>query len=560
MPFYIGDMMNKSKYILFFIVFLLLSRIVYANDIKNISMDIYVDNYGNAHITEVWDAYLSEGTEGYKPYYNLGNSEITDFRVSLNGKYFNTVDYWNVNGSFDYKKYNAGINTISNGYELCFGISEYGDNTYKMEYTITNFVSQLEDADMIYWQLIPYDLSDKPEYVSIKIYSDFKYDFELPVWGYGNYGGYAYIYDGYVELINEEGLNYDEYVTALIKFPKGTFDTKSIINKDFDYYLDMAEEGAVEYNDEVPLFYKILIGLVYILSFGIPIWLCIITPKKYGKKNLYISRKNRKVKDAPYFRDIPCDRDIFKAYWIACNYGLVKKQTDFLGAVLLKWLKNKNIENVIGESSILKKEERGFKLLSSENMNALEKQLFEMMMKASKDGVLESHEFTKWCTKNDTKILNWFDNVIDDVTMKYTDEGLIEIKKRFGKTYVATDALKNIALEVSGLKKFLNDFSNIKDRMSIEVQLWDEYLMYAQIFGIADKVAKEFKKLYPDLISEDVYTDIVYINTISKKGISAANSVARSRASSYSSGGGGFSSGGGGGGSFGGGGGGGGFR
>ena len=79
--------------------------------------------------------------------------------------------------------------------------------------------------------------------------------------------------------------------------------------------------------------------------------------------------------------------------------------------------------------------------------------------------------------------------------------------------------------------------------------------MYAQIFGIAEKVAEEFKELYPDYITEDSYSDFIFISNISHSGISSASS-ARSRANSYSSGGGGFSSGGGGGGSFGGGGGG----
>ena len=91
--------------------------------------------------------------------------------------------------------------------------------------------------------------------------------------------------------------------------------------------------------------------------------------------------------------------------------------------------------------------------------------------------------------------------------------------------------------------------------------------MFAQIFGMADEVADQFKKLYPEVIeamntANFDYGDLVFIRTLSRTGIqtAAAKSAAVARASSYSSGGGGFSSGGGGGGSFGGGGGGGGFR
>ena len=77
--------------------------------------------------------------------------------------------------------------------------------------------------------------------------------------------------------------------------------------------------------------------------------------------------------------------------------------------------------------------------------------------------------------------------------------------------------------------------------------------MFAQIFGLAEQVAKEFKDIYPDVIPDDYIDDFNFIYFVSYAGISSAN-TAKSRAESYDSGGGGFSSGGGGFGSFGGGG------
>lgn len=558
--------MKKIKYIVFAIIVLLFGSRVYANDIKKISMDIYVDNNGDAHITEIWNASLSNGTEGYKPYYNLGNSSIKDYTVSMNGMPFTTLNNWDVNSSFDNKAYKAGINPIDDGYELCFGISEYGDNAYTMKYTITNFVSSTKDGDMIFWTLIPHELSDKPDYVYIKIYSDFEYDINTPVWGYGNYGGLAYVYDGYIEMIHEDALNSDEYMTIQVKFPKGTFNTSNVLDNDFDYYHDMAENGAISYSDKTT-FWDILRGILSFIVGFVP-WLAIfvisiISASKYseyGTKKLKFSKGYKNFKDAPYFREIPLNKDIFAAYWYACQYGLVKNKTDFLGAILLKWLKNGNVENVTVTSKVLKKEERAIKLVNPIGLKGLEIELFNMMQVASIDGVLESNEFTKWCKNHYNKILKWFNRVIDEETSKFVNKGLITVeKKMFGTVHVVSDSLKEEASKLAGLKKFLNDFSNIKDRESIEVKLWEEYLMYAQIFGIAKKVAKEFKKLYPDVITDETFDDIMFIHTISYQGVSAA-STARSRAESYSSGGGGFSSGGGGGGSFGGGGGGGGFR
>ena len=129
---------------------------------------------------------------------------------------------------------------------------------------------------------------------------------------------------------------------------------------------------------------------------------------------------------------------------------------------------------------------------------------------------------------------------------------------------VMDDTLYYESQKLYGLKLFLTEFSNIKQREAIEVNLWDEYLMYAYIFGIADKVVKQFKNLYPEVVVEMQnmnmdFDTFIFINDISRSSVLSARSAkseAEAKASSYSSGGGGFSSGGGGGGSFGGGGGG----
>ena len=195
-------------------------------------------------------------------------------------------------------------------------------------------------------------------------------------------------------------------------------------------------------------------------------------------------------------------------------------------------------------------------------------ELFKMLQFASKDGYLENKEFEKWCSKSYSKILSWFDDIISKGKAKLVEDGKIIIEdkvifKNFKhKAYVVTSELKEEAIKLAGLKRYLNEYTLIKDRQAIEVELFEEYLIFAQIMGIAKKVAKEFKDLYPGIIEQSnfsSYDNIVFIHMSSTRGITHAN-AARSRAQSYSSGGGGFSSGGGGGGSFGGGGGGGGFR
>ena len=37
------------------------------------------------------------------------------------------------------------------------------------------------------------------------------------------------------------------------------------------------------------------------------------------------------------------------------------------------------------------------------------------------------------------------------------------------------------------------------EKKFIEVHVWNEYLMFAELLGIADKVKEQFSKLYPEI-------------------------------------------------------------
>lgn len=569
------------KCVFLFTIIFIFPMFVKANTINKISMDIYLDKNGTAHITETWTANLNEGTEGYKPYYNLGNAKITNFKVSEDGREYEFNDYWNTNSSFYDKAYKNGINYISNGLELCWGISKYGYHNYVLTYDIEGFVSTLTDADMIYWTLIPYELSSKPNNVQIKIYSDEKFKDNLDVWGYGNYGGTAYVYDGYIEMNSEGTLESNEYMTILVKFDKGTFNTFNILNNNFNYYFNMAEEGTTKYKYKnsfsiINIFIRVISVLFHFIFWGFIIFMFIKLGKnannKVGNKILDFGPCGRNLpKDIPNVRDIPFNKDIYKTFWIAESYKLDSKKTDFLGAVLLKWLMEKKISIIKVQSRLFKNKEESAIVLNENSFksdNEYEVKLHKMMVEASHDGILESREFEKWCKNNYSKILSWFDKVIDNETNKLIEEGkILAVEKNTMKIFKSTvltvnQSMKEEAIKLKGLKNFLEEFSRIDDKEAIEVNMWEYYLIYAQILGIADKVAKQFKKLYPEIIENSeygyTYNDILFIHTISYSGMTSATTSQR-RAQSYSSGGGGFSSGGGGGGSFGGGGGGG-FR
>ena len=73
---------------------------------------------------------------------------------------------------------------------------------------------------------------------------------------------------------------------------------------------------------------------------------------------------------------------------------------------------------------------------------------------------------------------------------------------------IPTDQYAQEQKEVLGLWKYLKDYSLIKDRYPIEISIWNEYLVFASLFGIADKVAKEFKE---ELIKAGYSDDKIYL-------------------------------------------------
>ena len=539
--------MKHFKKIFLFLLMLIPFVKVNANSISKIDMDIYIDNDGNATITETWDAYVNQGTEGYHPYFNIGNSSIEMISASMDGIPYTVDYYWDINKSLSEKAYKAGLYETYNSdvgsteYDICFGLTNYGTHKYEVKYKINKFVTNSEDSDIVYWTLIPHDFSVEPQNVYIKIYSDFRYEDTLDVWGYGKKGAPCYVYDGYIEK--------------------------------------MAEDGAQKYKQEkIKDIIYIIIGMLF--SFGPWILITVLAAifgknagQNYYNKCTFGPAGNKVRKDVPNFREIPCNKDIIRAYWVAYHYNLDKKKENFLGAVLLKWIKNDNVrvEKIDKKGVFTTKSEANIIFNKRPNSSEMEDKLYDWMYTASKDGKLEKNEFSAWCKNNYSKILNWFKDVLEYQSKMLVNEGKATVTKTGFLTltnkYLVDDSMMEEAEKMAGLKNFFKEFTRINEKEPIDVKLWDEYLMFAQIFGMADEVAEQFKKLYPEVIEamntqNFDYSDLVFIRTLSNTGIStaAAKSAAVARASSYSGGGGGFSSGGGGGGSFGGGGGGGGFR
>ncbi len=553
----------KKKLLLFIFLLILISPIrVFADHIYNIKMDIYLEKDGSANITEVWDVKANSGSEWYKQLYNMGNQELSNFKVSMDGQKLQYKE-WDINEDIKDKSGFYGINYVTEGLELCFGKGDMARHQFTLNYTLSNFVFNVSDAQVVYQTLFPNATLDN---FTVTVSSYYEFPDTLDVWGFG--GQFlAYVSNGKIELNSDNYSLDNNYVVLLAKFPLETFDTNNVSYQynSFDDILTTAEDGTYEYDYgyKESKTEKFIDRLISILSFLIPALAIFGTAKAIADSG-YGYRDNKVIdkKNTPMFRDIPCNKDIYYANALINLNNFGYNETNIFGAIILKWLRKDKIAFINQTKGIFNKETSAIDLRKNPTFdNELEKELFDIMYKASGDGILETKELEKWCKKNYEKFFGIFKRIENNEINKLESEGHLykrQNKEECKKKKVMDDVIYNDSVKLYGLKLFLKEFSDMKNKEAIEVKLWDEYLMFAYLFGMADKVAKQFKNLYPEIVHEMEannmdYATFVYINHLSTSTVHAA-SAARSAAESYSGGGGGFSAGGGGGGSFGGGG------
>jgi uncharacterized membrane protein len=115
--------------------------------------------------------------------------------------------------------------------------------------------------------------------------------------------------------------------------------------------------------------------------------------------------------------------------------------------------------------------------------------------------------------------------------------------------------------QYGALKRYMKDFGRMQEKPPDAVVLWEQFLVYAVVFGIADQVVKDMQLRIPEVVQDPAFGRMYWLmfpmhgggfadSPFSQMSESFTQSlaVATSSSSSGSGGGGGFSGGGGGGG------------
>lgn len=465
----------------------------YDQQIRDIEVNASLCNDGSALITEKWDVTVADGTEWYLVRDNLGAADIVDLEVSDENVRFSNIGRWNVDASIRQKEGKCGLNPLRNGYEICWGVGSYGPHRYTVTYRITDAVDLLEDADCFHFQLVSPGLSATPEHVKVTVgVRGTQLDSaNVRFWGFG-FNGPTYIEDGMATFESADGYyTRNSSVIALLRFDKGLFSSGNIRDVAFQEVLDGALKNADfgsdgEEDDSFTILGLLFTSIVFYLALILPL-------KALARAGKPSRRKLKKLlgckpSEVGWWRDIPCKGSLCASDYLLKKLGEPAQSKDLTSAMMLRMIYKGVIEvrkNADGktEFSIIPTADRSY-------MGDHEREFFDILTKAAgDDSILQDKEFSKWARRNAKELYNWSSSLgiegADDLRaqgcISYTPEGQEE------------------ARHMLGFKKFLNDFTRMQEKQSMEAVLWQEYLVFASMFGIADKVAKEMKDINPDL-------------------------------------------------------------
>lgn len=497
--------MRRVWYWMLGVVCWALASATQASTVKTLDVLVKLLRNGDALIEERWDIDVTNSdakTEWYVAHRNLGERSITDLRVvgfvpgSSTVVPFETCDHWDVDWSREKKTGRCGIH---NDEEICWGFGDYGRHEYTVSYRLTKLLQAYDTHDGFNHCFV--DMDAPIERARVTLFAEPPIalnDSNTLRWAFGYHGSIEWQGDSLVATPDGMIGAGDGRMILMVQVEKGLFepsfqnekkweDVKARALEDSDW----AESGGkVEDTDltlsEWLLIISIMLAPLYVFILPFLWWLLTLKPLR-----MYLKRKRLGIVKGLYCRDVNPEWSLVRNANMlqslsSTNIFFGNSNQEIIGALLLRlvaegkvsfteWSKNekKRKKTCLKIDSPLKEKPKD----GASDKDLQQRVLWYLTQASGSDLILQSYEFSAWAEKNRGEM---------DEFMKLLDTDA-------EKTYVEANAK-----DVFGLRDFLRDFTLVGERHASEVALWDEYLVYAQLFGLAKIVAKEMQVANPE--------------------------------------------------------------
>ena len=503
------------------------------HELHNLDIDVHIEDSGVAYITETWDMSIvdGDGTEVYKPFTLEQNQGLTNFKVSMNNEPFMGTSFWDATGSREDK---ANSFAIYNN-EMVWGMTESGRNTYVLEYAITNFVTQTDTDQMIYWGFINDSMDPAPKSASVTITADnaLSVDDNL-IWGFG-YDGFTEIVDNTARWWTDTPMTPSNYLVAMLKlegsayttsyYRPGTFDSwvqDAFIDSDYSYDDYMyGLDNTISQRDSVPSrknkvsileqLTPTLFMLGFVLIWG-GVFITGIRKSIFTKRYYPNLRALSRSLSGEYYRGDVLD-DVFVHTTLLESLDIQNLDSHLIHTAILYLIRDEAISvreidddlfiRFTGKRSKNQHAQSFMRILEKNTSNKDKMNLTQTMR------VMNWREIDAWLTqiRRQSKTYMKANNYVKDVDKKGVPKSRYIADKAMGMHL--TDSGMNLRDDHVRYRNYLKDFSVISERSHNEVLLWDRMMLYASAYGIADEFAEEIGKIpIPD---ETIHQNAGYI-------------------------------------------------
>ena len=491
---------------------------VNAAQMANEYFNAVIKDDGSADVT-IKGTFLAQRDTVYKfALFNTSESTISNISIEDN-----------------YKSHYQRVNKLENDKALFYQLDDQGfkkflnisvvaeDTTFSIKYNISNVVVKFNDGHYgIDWFLI-----SRTSGVNIGSFNSTitfeNVDLVSKVSNVDFLG-----LDGSKPTVSDNKISYSvnavdssKSLRLIVLFSDGVnFTSYRNIDKDYSEFIDDARNGR-----EFKILFNaysnknFLIGFVTIISLALIILITSYMFIRYGTHDEYYAMeiKDKKTinkgKDIPYYDSVPCQGDIYKLFFVAGYFKLLKNKSDFIGAVLFKMFLNDNIELIPGKNG------RNIRLRNDLKIDRdLDQDLYNIMLEASDMKVISDVKFNRFAKKHFLRIMTWYNmgysqSITDEFNRNHVSRGA-----KIGKTtkLIFDDNFLDYGNKIASMKKYLLNFNQVPRQTALSEDTYKLLLISAQMLGIGKQVAEEIIRKNPNNLYAKKLLEFQTVNYVFK--------------------------------------------
>lgn len=540
-------------------------------NLDKLDFEVNINSDGSMAVTETWEISVENVNTLYKTfevdeskYSSISNVKVIEKKSSREREFTQTDEETDevTENSF------YALTNSDGEFVIAWGIGMEGSSgtkTYEISYTVNDVIAKYNDYAELYWQFINEDFSINADQITGTItLPDRVEDLdEIRVWSHTDE------VDGDVYVAGENKITFtvNNYEAGNMLEIRSLFPTSLISSTsrtyDANIYDDaIAEEAKLLTKENLQEQWNEIKGTVLkVFIFYVMVALCIIYIVKAVKylKKLRTIESYKPSQKLDYFKSIPQESTtpgeavfvLHEAYSTFSNYfgkifsadildlalkGYIelkiesKSEQQEKAYITLKAKKPKGkllkeeravmlfIEKAIGDKN--KIEIKELEKYIKENPRKVQKLIFRSRISIEraleKEHIIEKNKKEEYAQYSEKVSVYWFACAF---TLIF---GLFPISIVFlinaiicGKIAKKSKKLTKQGVDIQekwkGLKRYMKNFATLDEKEVPAIEKWEEYLVYATAFGIADKVVYQLKTIYPDIEKKKKGAKLTYM-------------------------------------------------